>query len=83
MPSTQRTRDAALVLPILGAFLLVSPAASIFNTPATVFGLPLVVLYVFGVWLGLILIAIVLARRLSAAEDRRPPGGRPPEEAPD
>jgi hypothetical protein len=76
MPSHQRTRDAALVLPILGAFLLISPAAAIFNSTTTVLGLPLVVLYVFGVWLGLILAAVALARRLSAADDRPAPGER-------
>jgi hypothetical protein len=76
MPSRQRTRDAALILPILGAFLLISPTASVFNSTTTVLGLPVVVLYVFGVWLGLILGAIALARRLSSDEDRP----QPPEE---
>lgn len=81
MPNQQRTRDAALVLPILGAFLLISPAASVFNSTATVLGLPIVVLYVFGVWLGLILAAIGLARRLSADDDR--PVAGEPREGPD
>lgn len=82
MPNRQRTRDAALVLPILGAFLLISPAASVFNSTSTVLGLPVVVLYVFGVWLGLILAAIGLARRLSADDDR-PLVADPPEETDD
>lgn len=71
MPNQHRTRDAALILPILGAFLLISPAAAVFDSTTTVLGLPLVVLYVFGVWLGLIVAAVALARRLSADEDRQ------------
>jgi hypothetical protein len=82
MSNQHRTRDAALILPILGAFLLISPAASVFNSTATVLGLPIVVLYVFGVWLGLILAAIGLARRLSA-EDGRPSVAEPREEIDD
>ncbi len=79
MPNRQRTRDAALMLPILGAFLLISPAASVFNSTATVLGLPVIVLYVFGVWLGMIVAALALARRLSAQEDRREPADAPEE----
>jgi Sec-independent protein secretion pathway component TatC len=79
MPNRQRTRDAALILPILGAFLLISPAASVFDSTSTVLGLPVVVLYVFGVWLGMIVAALALARRLSAQEDRRGPADAPEE----
>lgn len=82
MPNRQRTRDAALVLPILGAFLLISPAAAVFNSTSTILGLPIVVLYVFGVWLGLILAALGLARRLSA-DDERPLAAEPHDETDD
>jgi hypothetical protein len=81
MPSTQRTRDAALILPLIGAFLLMSPTALVFDLVETVFGIPMVVLYIFGTWFGLILIALALARRLSARDERRQADERLPEEA--
>lgn len=68
-----KLRDAALILPLLGAFLLLPPLTDLFVAPMRIAGIPLIVLYLFGVWLGLILVALWLARRLRGPE----PGGRP------
>lgn len=46
-----------------GAFLLLSPLISAFNTPRTVLGIPLILLYIFGVWIGLIILGAWLSRR--------------------
>ncbi len=46
-----RLTDRALVLPILAFFLLTPPILSIFNAPALVFGIPLLHVYCFVVWL--------------------------------
>jgi len=60
----RKLRDSALLLPLFGAFLLVSPIATIFTGPVSLFGLPLIFVYIFGVWLGLVILARYMARRL-------------------
>lgn len=60
----RKLQDGALLLPIFGAFLLLSPIITIFVAPASIFGIPSVFLYIFGVWLGLVLVARAMARRL-------------------
>jgi len=60
----RKLHDSALLLPVFGAFLLVSPLITVFTGPITVFGLPLIFVYIFGVWLGLVLLARAMARRL-------------------
>ena len=63
-----RLHDAAVVLPLVGVFLLMPPAITLFTTPYHVVGLPLIVVYLFGVWIALIACAAILARRISRGE---------------
>lgn len=67
-----RLKDAAVLLPFAGLFLLMPPFIGLFSPTARLAGIPVMVLYVFGVWGLLIALAALLARRLSASE-RRPP----------
>ena len=60
----RKLQDSAVLLPIFGAFLLMSPVITIFSGEAMVFGLPPIFLYIFGVWFGLVLFARAMARRL-------------------
>ena len=60
----RKLRDGAMLLPIFGAFLLVSPLISMFTEPSSLFGLPPIFIYIFGVWIGLVIIARAMARRL-------------------
>ena len=62
----QKARDAGLVLPLAGAVLLTPPVATAIARDAPLFGVPVPVLHVFGVWAGLILAAWLLSRRLVA-----------------
>jgi hypothetical protein len=55
------------VLPVFGLFLLMPPLISLFAAPAAFGGVPLIVLYLFAVWAGLIACAALLARRLDPA----------------
>ena len=64
-----RARQAAVLLPLLGLFLLMPPVVGLFATPASLAGVPLIVLYLFAVWLGLVIAAARLGRALA------PPGG--------
>lgn len=61
----KKIKDAALVLPLLGAFLLASPIITVFATDGYIFGLPLPFVYIFGVWLFLVIAARRMARLLS------------------
>ena len=67
----RRARDAAVLLPLLGLFLLMPPIIVLFAQPVMVGGMPLIVAYVFGVWLALVAAAALLARALPT--DAPPP----------
>lgn len=74
----QATRDAATVLPFATAVLMAPPAVLIFAAPRLLFGIPLIVLYIYGVWAAAVLAAYVIARRLErlgGSEGREESGG--------
>lgn len=60
-----RRHDAALLLPIAGALAMLPPTATFFAVPERLFGVPLVVLYIFVLWVGLIAAAFILSRALN------------------
>lgn len=64
----KRLKDIAVIAPIFGFLLLIPPVIGLFATEATVFGAPLVLIYLFAIWLGLIIVAAVLSQQLSKAE---------------
>lgn len=59
-----------MVLLIIGAILLMPPVAAVFVLDVTVFGIPLVVFYIFAVWLALIIGAAILAKPLGRMDYR-------------
>ncbi len=79
---TSKAPDAAVVLPVFGAILLLPPAISLFAAPVAVWGVPLIVLYVFGVWAGLIGCAALLARRLDSPLSSQPAEPETPADRP-
>ena len=62
--SWQKARDGILVLTIFGALGFLPPILPFFDRPISLFGMPLIVLYLFGAWLVLIALAYWLSRRL-------------------
>jgi hypothetical protein len=64
-----RLTDRAFVLPVVAFFLLTPPILSIFNAPTLVFGIPLLHVYCFAVWLIAIACGGWLARRMIAEGD--------------
>jgi len=70
MLARHKTRDAILALTVFGALLLMPPVLPFFDRPVLLLGLPLIVVYVFGVWLGLIVLTWILARRLPTEKGR-------------
>ena len=49
------------------------PMLNVFNQTTSVFGMPLIVVYVFGVWLVVIALTWVLARGARPDEQQKPP----------
>ena len=62
---SRRARDLAIVLPVCGILALMPPFVGLFaRADIVVGGMPLVVVYLFGMWLALILAAMLVSRRL-------------------
>lgn len=61
----RRWRDLALLLPIFGLGLLLPPIIDVAGAAGPLLGLPAGVVYVFGVWAVLIVIAARMSRPLS------------------
>ena len=80
MVPRQKARDAILALTIFGALLLMPPILPFFDRPLSLAGVPLIVIYVFGVWLALIVLTWVLSRRVPM-EKARGTVPVPPEDA--
>jgi hypothetical protein len=65
MPERRKIVGGMFLLTTAGLLLLVPPLVHIFNHDFTVFGVPQIVFYLFGVWLALIVGTAVLTSRLS------------------
>ncbi len=63
--AARKLRDRAMVLPVVGMVLLLPPVASTLAVPISVFGVPLIVIYLFGVWAVLVWFARQLAHRVA------------------
>lgn len=61
-----KREDALALLPMAGIGLLASPLLNAVEVAGGIGGIPAPVAYIFGAWLGLILVARRLARRLDA-----------------
>ncbi|KRA99443.1 hypothetical protein ASD83_02675 [Devosia sp. Root685] len=64
MPERRKIVGGMFLLTTAGLLLLVPPLVHIFNHDFTVFGVPQIVFYLFGVWLALIVGTAVLTSRL-------------------
>ena len=65
----RRRQDAALVLPIFGVVVFITPIFTIFTKDVLVFGAPLPFLFIFGFWFLLILLARRMSRLLSKGDE--------------
>lgn len=65
MPERRKIVGGMFLLTTAGLLLLVPPLVHIFNHDFTVFGVPQIVFYLFGVWLALIVGTAVLTSRLT------------------
>lgn len=74
MPDRRKLENAALVVPVFGAVLMVPPLISVFDVPVTIFGAPLETVYLFAVWVALIGITALLSRRMKDTSLEDPQG---------
>ncbi|MEM8791541.1 MAG: hypothetical protein AAGE80_07975 [Pseudomonadota bacterium] len=63
----RKTRDLALILPIVGLLFLIPPFATIFAIEGRILGIPVMVAYIFTVWALLILASAILSWRIGRA----------------
>jgi hypothetical protein len=75
MPAQRKLVGGMFLLVALGAALMLPPLVYVFNQPLDVFGVPLIVFYLFGVWFLLIVGTAALTRAMPP--DRS--GEEPPE----
>ena len=68
-----KLESAALFLSLLGVLLILPPLAVVFQLERRLFGVPLEVIYLFVCWLGLIVAAFWLGRRLPREAEAEPP----------
>lgn len=64
----RKTRDRALILPLVGLLLLIPPVATIFQLDLRIAGVPFTALYLLVIWALLITIAALLSLRLRDSE---------------
>lgn len=65
----QAARDAATILPVAAAVLLLPPFMLVFTAPVLVAGIPIIVVYVFAAWASIVLGAWLVARHLARKPD--------------
>jgi membrane protein required for beta-lactamase induction len=65
---SRRVTDLAIIAPVLAFILMIPPVIGLFATDGSVFGAPTLLIYLLVIWLGMIVGAAVLARKLAPAE---------------
>lgn len=80
MAGSQRDKveSIAFLLPLFGFLLLMPPAVLAFSLPSAIAGVPIIVLYIFAIWGGLIIGAAWLARRLAQPFEDQSVASEPP-----
>ncbi len=68
MANRRKLENAALALSVFGVILMLPPLLSIFNIETRLFGAPIVVIYLFGIWLLLIVATFFLSSFISNSE---------------
>lgn len=69
----QKLRDAAFILPFFGLILIMPPFVDIFFSARLLGGIPVILLYIFCAWTGLIILGWILSRRLVTDSDTAEP----------
>ncbi len=75
-----RLKDLATLMPWVGLFLFTPPVLFLFHPGTTIFGVPLLPVYLFAMWFALILISRKLTQHLvnDATAFKAPPASPVP-----
>lgn len=73
----RKLRDAALILPMLGIFLFLTPIPRIFISDTDAPSIPGVFAYIYGTWVLLILASAWISRKLTQSETDDSHSNRP------
>ena len=68
LSSRRKVRDRSIVHLLTGIVLLLPPIVGVAHVDAKLAGVPVPLLYVFGVWTALIVVALLLAGPLSRGD---------------
>lgn len=66
--NTSKIRDTIMALALIGTWLMMPPMLEVFQGPSAIFGMPTIVVYLFGVWLALIVTTALVARHVARSE---------------
>ncbi|MDJ0946003.1 MAG: hypothetical protein QNJ30_21355 [Kiloniellales bacterium] len=77
MPRRGTRGERHLALFLLGLVLLSPPLLSIFDGPGSLFGIPLLYIYLFAAWAALIGLTALTSERWRRVPGHRPLAGRP------
>lgn len=64
----RKARDVAVVIPVVCTFLFMPPLIHIASDAGSLFGIPTVVIYLFGIWGAAVALTAWNSRRLDAPE---------------
>lgn len=62
--AARKARDIAAVVPIVAIALFMPPLVHLFGSESGIFGIPAIVLYLFGIWIVAIVVTRWNVRRL-------------------
>lgn len=71
MTPEKRVRDAALLLPLIGTLIFLPPYIRIFDQDAVLWGIPVLFIYIFLLWLIGIMLTAIVARKLVRHQGKR------------
>lgn len=66
MQTKKRLRAVALLLPVFGTLMFLPPYVSIFDQPGMLWGVPVLHVYIFAIWMAGIVLTALVSRRLIA-----------------
>lgn len=68
-----KIRDSIVALTVIGTWLMMPPMLEVFQGPPAIFGMPMIVVYLFGTWLVLIVTTALVVRRIARFEGQSAP----------
>ncbi|MDW3205938.1 MAG: hypothetical protein R8L07_10400 [Alphaproteobacteria bacterium] len=64
----RKARDIAVVIPVVCTFLIMPPLIHIASGAGSIFGIPAVVVYLFGIWIAAVALTAWNSRRLDTPD---------------